>query len=120
MESVNFVKHKFMKYIIGNNKFLEISSEAIEIFEKCKQNNGKNEAGGILLGRCFKERIVVEQATSPNPNDKAGPAFFERNRGKAQKTVNENGTTVKAKEFILENGTHILSLIHGRQREIEI
>lgn len=79
----------FMKYELGKKKFLEISPKAIRVFEKYKQNHGRNEAGGILLGRCYKEKIVIEHATSPNSSDKTGPAFFERNRGRAQHIVNE-------------------------------
>ena len=68
----------FMKYELGKKKFLEISPKAIRVFEKYKQNHGRNEAGGILFRRCYKEKIVIEHATSPNSSDKIGPAFFER------------------------------------------
>jgi integrative and conjugative element protein (TIGR02256 family) len=91
----------FIRYTIGNEKFLEISSKAIRVFEKYKQINGKNEAGGILLGRCYKDKIVIEHVTSPNSSDKAGPAFFERNRGKAQNIVNEEWNVSEGERIYL-------------------
>ena len=78
-----------MKYNISNNKFLEISPEAIDVFEKHKQTHRKKEAGGILLGRCYKDRIFIEHVTSPNSSDKSGLTFFKRNKNRAQHIVNE-------------------------------
>jgi integrative and conjugative element protein (TIGR02256 family) len=90
-----------MKYIIGNKKFLEISSEVIEVFKRYKQTNGKNEAGGILLGRCYKDKVVIEHVTSPASCDKAVPAFFERNREKAQRVVNKEWGCRKGERIYL-------------------
>jgi len=101
MGNANFVKRKSMKYVIGNNKFLEISPKAIEVFEKYKQNHGKNEAGGILLGRCYKDKIVIERVTSPNSSDKAMPTFFDRNREKAQQIVNGEWSYSKGERIYL-------------------
>jgi integrative and conjugative element protein (TIGR02256 family) len=78
-----------MKYIIDINSILEFAPNVIDIFEKHKQHAGRNEAGGILLGRCYRNKIVIENATSPSKKDKAGPTFFDRNRKRAQLIVND-------------------------------
>jgi integrative and conjugative element protein (TIGR02256 family) len=78
-----------MKYIIDINSILEFAPNVIDIFERHRQHVGRNEAGGILLGKCYRNKIVIENATSPCKKDKAGPTFFDRNRKKAQSIVNE-------------------------------
>jgi hypothetical protein len=52
-----------LKYRIDDNKFLEVSPKAIKVFEKYKQHAGRNEAGGVLLGRYYKNKVVIEHVT---------------------------------------------------------
>ena len=50
-----------MKIFIRNNRKIHISDTVIEIFEKHKQKNNKdNESGGILIGQVTSFIIVVE------------------------------------------------------------
>ncbi len=69
---------------------LVFSSEAIRSFTDHRQPVGADEAGGILLGRLFRDSgVVVEVATPPGPFDKAGPRFFHRSRESAQQHVDK-------------------------------
>lgn len=72
----------------GNMK-LRFSQTAVAAFKRHQQLQGRPEAGGILLGRIYPgSKVVVELATTPNPLDRAGPAFFDRSRDAAQQIVN--------------------------------
>ena len=48
---------------------------------------GEPEAGGILLGYLFNDRIEVIEAIPPNPVDKAGPFRFVRSKERAQQII---------------------------------
>lgn len=78
-----------MTYRIDDNTILEFDRRVIETFEKYRQMPGQQESGGILLGRIFENKVVIEAVTTPDRRDKAGLTFFNRNRRKAQDIVNK-------------------------------
>lgn len=69
---------------------LEFSQEVIDTFLEYRQGPDKDEAGGILLGRLYQGvRVILDAATVPNVQDKAGRYYFDRSREAAQAVVNE-------------------------------
>jgi integrative and conjugative element protein (TIGR02256 family) len=67
---------------------VEFSGQVLEVFKRYLQTGRRNEAGGILLGRIYDgNTVVVEVATTPNKEDKAGRYFFDRSRNAAQEIV---------------------------------
>src|SRR5574341_2109891 len=71
---------------------------------------GRQESGGILLGRIFENRIIIETITTPDNRDKAGVSFFVRSRGKAQDVVNKTWNDSKGEKIYLgEWHTHSAS-----------
>jgi integrative and conjugative element protein (TIGR02256 family) len=77
-----------VKYVIDEIKMLEFDPRVISTFDKYKQLPGRQESGGILLGRVYENKIFVEAVTAPSYWDRAGLTFFTRNRSKAQDLVN--------------------------------
>jgi integrative and conjugative element protein (TIGR02256 family) len=76
------------RYDLGEGRTLEFSQEVIDTFLKFRQRPGKNEAGGILLGRVYEQGdVIIDLATTPNRRDKAGPYYFDRSRAAAQEVV---------------------------------
>lgn len=90
-----------MKYKIDNNTVLEFDQQAISTFDKYKQVPGRQESGGILLGRRFRNKITIETITTPDSRDKAGFAFFNRSRSKAQDIVNKTWNESKGDKIYL-------------------
>ncbi|MDQ3802793.1 MAG: Mov34/MPN/PAD-1 family protein [Acidobacteriota bacterium] len=77
------------RYDLGEGRTLEFSREVIDNFLQFRQKPGRNEAGGILLGRVYPGGdVIIDRATTPNACDKAGPYFFDRSRAAAQNAVN--------------------------------
>jgi integrative and conjugative element protein (TIGR02256 family) len=75
-------------YDLGEGRTLEFSPEVVDTFLHFRQKPGRNEAGGILLGRIYPGGdVIVDRATRPNVQDKAGPYFFDRSRAAAQRVV---------------------------------
>lgn len=73
-----------MEYIF-DTKILHFNKEVVEIFDSFRQvNPDQHEAGGILLGRVFENKIVIEQVSTPGTDDKSGRYFFDRNVRRAQ------------------------------------
>jgi len=78
-----------MKTFIRNNRKINISETVIEIFEKFKQKNKKdNESGGILIGQIKDDEIFILKASIPNKFDKASRYYFECNKDAAQIIIN--------------------------------
>ncbi len=96
-----------MKYRIGKNTILEFDQQVIATFDKYKQLPGRHEAGGILLGRIFENKIIIETITMPDIGDKAGLFFFNRKRRRAQDIVNTTwGDSKGEKIYLGEWHTH--------------
>ncbi|KRE48385.1 Mov34/MPN/PAD-1 family protein [Paenibacillus sp. Soil724D2] len=78
-----------MEYKFGD-RLLIFNPEVLKVFYSYRQvGRLQNEAGGILLGRIYKnEKIVIENISTPSSADKSGRYFFERNVQKAQMIVN--------------------------------
>lgn len=61
----------------------------LQIVGSYRQQQNQNEAGGILLGRMWPDKIVVEQVSVPGLGDRSGRHFFERDSKRAQKAIDE-------------------------------
>ncbi len=78
-----------MKTFVRNNTKIHISDTVIEIFEKYKQKNIKdNESGGILIGQIKDDNIYILKASIPNKFDKSSRYYFECNKDAAQIIIN--------------------------------
>lgn len=68
---------------------VEITDCAFRVFDEYAQIDGRNESGGILLGKYIpeKEYYYISIATKPTERDCAGPIWFSRNRDVAQKEI---------------------------------
>ena len=76
------------RYLLNEKEYVQLSSEALDVFRLCATTTGK-ESGGILLGSVFPQsHVLVQLATRPGLFDKAGRYFFERSRLRAQRIVN--------------------------------
>ncbi|CAM4527381.1 Mov34/MPN/PAD-1 family protein [Paenibacillus xylanexedens] len=70
---------------------VQISQSVEEIFNIYRQNDKwKSESGGILLGRVYRNKIIIEMASEPNGSDKSGRYYFYRNVRRAQKIVEQS------------------------------
>ncbi|MBI5205518.1 MAG: Mov34/MPN/PAD-1 family protein [Nitrospirae bacterium] len=90
-----------MKYRIDDNTVLEFDQQVIATFNKYKQMQGRQESGGILLGKIFENKITIKAITTPDSRDKAGLAFFNRSRRKAQDIVNKTWNYSKGEKIYL-------------------
>lgn len=96
-----------MKFRIENNIILEFDQQVVDTFDAYKQVPGQQESGGILLGRIFENRIIIETITTPDSRDEAGISFFVRNKGRAQDVVNKTwGNSRGEKIYMGEWHTH--------------
>ena len=78
-----------MKTFVRKNIKIHISDTVIEIFEKYKQNNKKdNESGGILIGQIKDDNIYILKASIPNKFDKSSRYYFECDKDAAQIIIN--------------------------------
>ncbi len=70
-------------------KNIEFKKEVMETFNRyCQVEPDQHEAGGILLGRVFPNKISIEQVSEPAREDESGRYFFFRNVERAQKIIN--------------------------------
>jgi len=117
-----------MKYIIGAC-VLEFTPQVYQEMQAYRQTRPEDhEAGGVLLGRVYPSRTVVQRVSVPGEGDKAGRFFFDRSVRRAQAIVNEawnesNGELVYLGEwhthpegFPRPSGTD-LALIHNMLRD---
>lgn len=77
-----------MRYKIADDLFLEFTNDVLVKFKKYRQLGNRKEAGGILLGKVFETKVVVDMITTPSFWDKACKLSFIRNVSRAQKIVN--------------------------------
>lgn len=76
-----------MKYAFGQIEVI-FTKRVMKIMESYRQVKAdQHESGGILLGRIFSNRIVVEHVSEPSQADRSGRYFFERNVRIAQQIV---------------------------------
>lgn len=80
----------------------------LSTLDKYRQDSRKKkEAGGILLGKVYDDRIVIEKASCPNTSDKRGLFFFIRSQNKAQQIVeNEFYASDNKRIYLGEWHTH--------------
>jgi integrative and conjugative element protein (TIGR02256 family) len=78
-----------MKYGFGFKELI-FEPEVIRILNSYRQlETRSSEAGGILLGRIYNSKIVIEKVSEPSSEDKAGRFSFNRYVKKAQRIVND-------------------------------
>jgi len=66
------------------------TKEVVKTFESYKQiKKNQHESGGILLGRVYKDLILVDTVSEPSREDKSGRYYFFRNVKKAQKIIED-------------------------------
>lgn len=73
------------------NITVEFLDSMLEKIKNYTQNDGENEAGGILLGGFIpeKNKYVITDVSVPNDSDDSGPCFFLRNYESAQRIINK-------------------------------
>jgi len=69
------------------NRAVILTESLIKIVTAYRQFGNRNEAGGILLGRMWPGRSVIEIASTPGQGDKSGRYFFERDSLRAQHII---------------------------------
>lgn len=91
------------KYKISDKIELNISEEVIKLFNKYRPKPliNKKEAGGILLGRVYAQKVVIENITEPSFLDKAGEFFFIRNIPKAQRAIDKSWKKTEGEQIYL-------------------
>lgn len=69
-------------------KHVVFSKKVTATLNSYKQlRNEQHESGGILLGKIYKDVIVVDEISVPSDEDKSGRFHFERNVEKAQQII---------------------------------
>ncbi|PJW18889.1 Mov34/MPN/PAD-1 family protein [Geobacillus sp. WSUCF-018B] len=89
-----------MIFLSNNNSKLKISDHALQTMLGYRQIGKKDlEAGGILVGRWILDSndVVVDDVSTPMPNDIRKRCFFKRNQKEhqqflLQKWIESNGT----------------------------
>ncbi|TKG92894.1 hypothetical protein EYV94_18140 [Puteibacter caeruleilacunae] len=83
---------KTLRYILPNDKILQINSNVIRDLSKFKQSTTtSNESGGILLGRILKNtnHLVIDEITTPTQYDIQRRNYFKRSKRPHQKIINK-------------------------------
>ncbi|WP_176527971.1 Mov34/MPN/PAD-1 family protein [Bacillus sp. AFS077874] len=69
-------------------KYVVFTKQVTEMLNSYKQlRSEQHESGGILLGKVYKDVIVVDKISAPSKEDKSGRFHFERNVEKAQEII---------------------------------
>jgi len=90
-----------VKYKINEELTLEFTPGVLADLNKYRQFGKRKEAGGILLGQVFDDRVLIDEITLPSIWDRAGKLFFIRNVRKAQKEVNKTWVKSGGKRIYL-------------------
>jgi integrative and conjugative element protein (TIGR02256 family) len=78
-----------MIYKFGYSQVV-FTKEVVKTFESYKQiNKHQHESGGILLGKVYKDFILVDSVSEPSSEDKSGRFYFFRNVEKAQRIIED-------------------------------
>ncbi|MEK3954516.1 ribosomal-processing cysteine protease Prp [Psychrobacillus sp. FSL K6-1464] len=59
--------------------------KSLESYKQMKKS--QHESGGVLLGKVYKDLIIVDRISEPSKEDKSGRYYFVRNVRKAQKII---------------------------------
>ncbi|MCQ4924954.1 Mov34/MPN/PAD-1 family protein [Tissierella carlieri] len=80
-----------MRYIIDEKSTLTITEEAIVQINMYRQLPGKNESGGVLLGKIRKDlsEYIITDISNPTRFDRSGPCFFIRSRKSVQPIIDK-------------------------------
>lgn len=70
---------------------VELTETLVKKIKKYTQDEGKSEAGGILLGGFIptENKYIITDASVPNDDDVSGPMFFVRKHMRAQEIINK-------------------------------
>lgn len=78
-----------MIYKFGD-KHVVFTNPVAKIFDSYKQTKkDQNESGGILLGKVYKDLIIIDSISEPSNEDCSGRYYFVRNVQKAQRIIEE-------------------------------
>ncbi|WP_338555595.1 Mov34/MPN/PAD-1 family protein [Paenibacillus sp. KS-LC4] len=78
-----------LKFVFENYE-VQITQSVLDIFLRYRQIfDWQHESGGILLGRVYLDKIIVERTSVPSKADKSGRHFFYRNVQRAQRIVKQ-------------------------------
>lgn len=79
------------KYRVDEDTILIITDLALEKFNKYRQRDGMDEAGGILLGKIKNDysEYIIEDISEPSCEDKSSKYSFVRSKNSAQKVINK-------------------------------
>jgi integrative and conjugative element protein (TIGR02256 family) len=76
-----------MMYKLGEQHVV-FTNHVVKVLQSYKQiEKSQHESGGILLGKVYKDLIIVDEVSLPSKEDKSGRFFFERNVKKAQSII---------------------------------
>lgn len=76
-----------MIYKFGE-KHVVFTNGVVKSLESYKQmKKSQHESGGVLLGKVYKDLIIVDRISVPSKEDKSGRYYFVRNVRKAQKII---------------------------------
>lgn len=79
-----------LRYELPIKKELHITYDvSLELYENRQVSAGKYEAGGILLGSIYDDFIQIEAISTPGGSDIRKPSFFQRDRDRAQRLINQ-------------------------------
>lgn len=73
-------------YRIDEGRVLTINSNPEQTLLRFA-SRAKTEAGGILLGRVYRDEVTIERVTTPSRRDKAARFWFNRDVPSAQERV---------------------------------
>nr|MBA5584850.1 ribosomal-processing cysteine protease Prp [Anaerobacillus isosaccharinicus] len=78
-----------MIYKFGYSQVV-FTKEVVKTFVSYKQiKKNQHESGGILLGKVYKDLVLVDTVSEPSREDKSGRYYFFRNVKKAQKIIED-------------------------------
>lgn len=79
-----------LRYQLPINKELHLTYDvSLELYANRQVSARKFEAGGILLGGIYEDFIQIEAISIPGGNDIRKPYFFQRDRERAQRLINQ-------------------------------
>ena len=79
-----------LRYELPINKELRLTYDvSLELYENRQVSAEEYEAGGILLGSIYDDFIQIEAISIPGGSDIRKPFFFQRDRDRAQRLINQ-------------------------------
>ncbi|MGN7296361.1 ribosomal-processing cysteine protease Prp [Ferdinandcohnia sp. SAFN-114] len=78
------------------------SEKVVKVFQSYKQiEKNQHESGGILLGKIYKDLILIDTISEPSEEDKSGRYYFYRNVQKAQRIIEDAWDKSKGERIYL-------------------